>query len=414
MLATTTSRRIAAAATPSSSSNRLFKLTTQLRNYAAAAKKTTFKYEDLEITRTSSPKPIPAHEDLVFGKYFSDHMLECEWDLENGGWTKPPRIVPYHDLAIAPSCSVLHYALECFEGMKAYVATGDSGKVLMFRPGMNAARMNTSCSRLSLPTFDEAEFVKCVSKLVQVDRDWVPGKRGYSLYIRPTMISMDATLGVAAPKKALFFVILSPVGPYFKSGFAPVKLLASPKYVRAFPGGTGGYKVGSNYAPTILPQLEAQSQGYSQVMWLYGPNHEVAEVGTMNMFFYLKNKETGVAELITPPLDGTILPGVTRDTVLKMCGEQWGIPVHQRTITMDEVRSAVDEGRMLEAFGAGTACIVSPVSTVHYEGKDIEIPAPGDGLTAKLFNHILAVQHGEVEDSNGFVHDVDQFLAKQQ
>lgn len=243
-----------------------------------------------------------------------------------------------------------------------------------------------------------------------MDSDWIPQKKGYSLYIRPTVISTDATLGVSPPKKALFFTIASPVGPYFRTGFAPVKLIADPNYVRAFPGGTGSSKVGSNYAPTILPQQEAIQKGYSQILWLFGPEHELAEVGTMNVFFYEKDAKTGKPTLITPPLDGTILPGVTRNTVIQMVRE-WGIDVQERRITMKDVMASVEEGRALEAFGAGTACIVSPISTINYLGNDIEIPTHDDGLTVRLFNHILGIQHGEIESP--YAIDVNKFLDEQ-
>lgn len=211
------------------------------------------------------------------------------------------------------------------------------------------------------------------------------------------MIATEPTLGVAPPKKALFYVILTPVGPYFKTGFKPVKLLADPRFVRAFPGGTGGYKLGANYGPTILPQLEAAKKGYSQVLWILDNGkggHTVSEVGTMNFFFFTKN-EKGETVLLTCPLDGTVLPGVTRDSIIDIAKE-WGIKVEERHFTMQDLIKAVDENRAIEAFGAGTACIVSPVSTIHYMGRDVEIPVPSDGLTVKLFNHMLSIQHGEI------------------
>lgn len=247
-----------------------------------------------------------------------------------------------------------------------------------------------------------------MAKLVKIDKSWIPIKKGCSLYVRPTVISTDATLGVAPPQRALLYVILSPVGPYFKSGFNPVKLLAEPKYVRAFPGGTGQYKIGANYAPTIMPQLEAASKGYSQVLWLIGKDHVISEVGTMNIFFYWINKQ-GQRELITAPLDGTVLPGVTRDSVIDVARE-WGIKVTEATFTMHDIVQAVHEGRVLEAFGAGTACVVAPVSTIGFEGKDYAIPVPPKetGLALKFFDHFLNIQHGQV--AHPYCVDIDTII----
>jgi len=245
-----------------------------------------------------------------------------------------------------------------------------------------------------------------MAELVKIDSSWIPQKKGYSLYVRPTAISTDPTLGVAPPQKAMIYIICSPVGPYFKTGFNPVKLIADTRYVRAFPGGTGAYKLGSNYGPTILPQVEAAQKGYSQVLWILGKEHHVSEVGTMNIFFYWINKQ-GERELITAPLDGTVLPGVTRDSIIEICKE-WGMKVVEKPFTMDEVVAAIAEGRLLEAFGAGTACVVAPVNCINFLEKDHSIPAPKDGLAPKLFNHMLSIQHGEIPSK--YTYKVDDIL----
>jgi branched-chain amino acid aminotransferase len=355
-----------------------------------------FYHQNLLIQKTKSLKVKPPAEQLVFGKVFTDHMMEVQW-TEKDGWGKP-QIIPYHKLELPPSCSALHYAIQCFEGMKAY--KGENGKdVYLFRPDMNAARLNRSCARLGLPNFSNAEFIKCLAEFVHLERDWIPEKFGYSLYIRPTVISTEETLGVLPPKSALLYVIMSPVGPYFKTGFKPVKLLAEPKYIRAFPGGTGSVKLGANYGPTILPQIEAADRGYNQVLWLFGENHEITEVGTMNIFFYWIN-EKGEEELVTPPLVDIVLPGVTRDTIINITRNEWGMRVSERKITMRDVIRSVDEGRMLEAFGVGTACVVAPISAINFKEKEYEIPAPSKeegSLAHKLFDHVLNIQYGKID-----------------
>jgi len=231
---------------------------------------------------------------------------------------------------------------------------------------------------------------------VKVDKEWIPKGKGYSLYLRPTLISTQNTLGVGAASTALLFVIGSPVGPYYPQGFKPVRLLADELNVRAWPGGTGSFKLGSNYAGGIQPTAEATAQGFSQILWLFGD--KVTEVGTMNMFVLWKTKQ-GKTELITPPLDGTILPGVTRDSILQLC-RQWGeFDVTESTFTINDVAEASKEGRLLEAFGAGTAAIVSPIESITYKGQEIKVPIKtelGSGPLAKrLMDSILAIQYGE-------------------
>lgn len=347
----------------------------------------------LVVEKTPSPRPKFADKNaLVFGKEFTDHMLEIEWD-QKVGW-KAPKISQYHNLSLSPASSSLHYALQCFEGMKAYI--DDAGKVRLFRPLENAQRLNNSATRLRLPNFDEKAFLKCLNEFVKVDKEWIPKGKGYSLYLRPTLISTQNTLGVGPASSALLFVIASPVGPYYPSGFKPVRLLADEVNVRAWPGGTGSFKLGANYAGGIQPQTEAAAKGFSQILWLLGD--QVTEVGTMNMFVLWKNKN-GKQELITPPLDGTILPGITRDSILSLC-RKWGeFEVSEKKFTITDMMEASKEGRLLEAFGAGTAAIVSPIESITYKGSEIKVPVKpelGSGPLAKrILDTILSIQYGE-------------------
>lgn len=345
----------------------------------------------------------PAKEDLVFGRTFGDHMLAVEWDRERQ-WGDP-RIIPLQDLSISPAASCLHYGLQAFEGLKAYrgLEAGQEGSVLMFRPDMNMKRLQSSMERLHLPgaDFDHGELLQCIYELVKLDQKWIPSGEGYSLYIRPTVIATNRYLGVAPPDSILLFVITSPVGPYYRTGFQPVRLTTDTPYVRAWPGGTGSAKVGGNYAPTMKPQQEASQQGYSQVLWLFGDDEQVTEVGAMNVFFVIHSERTGRPELITPPLTrGDILPGVTRDSILHLVrrgGPLFGRwDVSERPVTMPEIRRAADEGRLVEAFGAGTAAVVSPIEAIQYRGADIEVPATGE-LTKLLWKEITGIQYGKIQ-----------------
>jgi len=365
------------------------------RFFATAQSLYTIDASKTQVQPTKTPREKYTDKTkLLFGKEFTDHMLEIEWEAEKGWGT--PVISAYHDLKISPAASVLHYGLECFEGMKAY--KDDKGNVRLFRPYENAKRLNRSADRLRLPTFNEEGFVKSLEKLVLADKDWIPEGKGYSMYIRPTLISTQRTLGVGPAQTALLFVIMSPVGPYYPTGFKPVKLLADSLNVRAYPGGTGGFKLGGNYAPTIAPQAEAAAKGFSQILWLLGD--KVTEVGTMNMFVLWKTP-SGQTELITPPLtDGTILPGITRDSIFQL-SKKWGeFTVSERDFTIQEVIAAIRENRMIEAFGAGTAAIVSPNESISYKGTDYKVPIDSSlnsgKLTKRLLDSILAIQYGEV------------------
>lgn len=344
---------------------------------------------------------MPSKEDLKFGTIFSNHMLMIEWHRETK-WCAP-KIVPFQDLKLSPAATSLHYGLECFEGMKAYKSLSDPDNLLLFRPDLNIQRLKNSMNRLQMPTedIDASELISCITKLIRLDQDWIPHGEGYSLYLRPTVISTHPYLGVAKAENLLLYVITSPVGPYYAAGgFQPVKLTCDTRDVRAWPGGTGANKIGGNYGPTIQASSEAAKKGFDQVLWLYGDKDEVTEVGSMNIFFLLKNKETGTTELITPPLDrGDILPGVTRRSILELT-KSWnkkGLEIVERFPTMPEIREAANEGRFIEAFGAGTAAVVSPIACIQYKGELI-LPTDGVGdLTKQIYNEITSIQYGEVE-----------------
>lgn len=327
-------------------------------------------------------------------------MLAIEWTKEEG-W-RTPQITPYQNLSLDPATCVFHYAFECFEGMKAY--KDKNGKVRLFRPDKNMARLNKSSARIALPTFEPQDFINLIAKLAQLDSRFIPDKRGYSLYLRPTMIGTQKTLGVGPPGSALLYVIASPVGPYYPTGFKAVSLEATDYAVRAWPGGVGDKKLGANYAPCILPQLQAASRGFQQNLWLFGEEEYVTEVGTMNMFVALKNKETGQKELVTAPLDGTILEGVTRDSILALARERLvpeGWMVSERKYTMKELAEASKEGRLIEAFGAGTAAIVSPVRSISWKGDLVdcglsETEESGE-VALRMKEWMEAIQYGDEE-----------------
>ncbi|CAL1271716.1 unnamed protein product [Larinioides sclopetarius] len=321
-------------------------------------------------------------------------MFEVEW-TEDQGWGKPV-ISPLHGLVLHPAAKVLHYAQELFEGLKAF--RSKSGKTILFRPEMNIKRMLSTAERASLPLFDADELLKCMKKLIAIDQHWIPEKEGCSLYVRPTLIGIEPSLGIASSKKALLFIITGPVGAYFSSGQEKaVSLLADPKHVRAWPGGVGNKKMGCNYAPTIHIQQIAERENLQQVLWLYGENHQLTEVGSMNIFVLLVNT-AGDLELITPPLDGTILPGITRQSLLDLAREWNEFKVSERPITMKEVIQAKAEGRLLEIFGSGTACVVCPVGLISYIGESISIPTleSKKGLYRRFLNTLLDIQYGKV------------------
>lgn len=327
-------------------------------------------------------------------------MLTVEWTAENGWGT--PEIKPYGTLNLDPASVVFHYGFECFEGLKAY--RDDKNKIRIFRPDRNMARMNSSAERICLPNFDSESMIKLISEFVKLEKELIPQKKGFSLYLRPTLIGTDPALGVSTPAKALFYLIASPVGPYYPTGFKAVRLEATDYAVRAWPGGVGNKKLGANYAPCIKPQREAASRGYQQNLWLFGPEGNITEVGTMNVFFVFKDSATGKKELVTAPLDGTILEGITRESVLQLAREkldpnEWTIS--ERYFNIKEVADRAAKGELVEAFGSGTAAVVSPIKAIGWNGKDIEVPLQegkeAGALTESVAKWIGDIQYGHVD-----------------
>ncbi|CCC09835.1 hypothetical protein SMACR_03391 [Sordaria macrospora] len=400
-----TSLRRAAAFQPSRPCFGAFSATAA-RQYSAAAGTADMDPSKLKVEKSTQPKPLLEPKELVFGRNFTDHMLTIEWTKENG-WNAP-EIKPYQNLSLDPATCVFHYAFECFEGMKAY--KDKAGKIRLFRPDKNMARFNKSAARIALPTFNPPALIDLIAKLVKLDSRFIPEQRGYSLYLRPTMIGTQKTLGVGPPGSALLYVIASPVGPYYPTGFKAVSLEATDYAVRAWPGGVGDKKLGANYAPCIVPQVEAMSRGFQQNLWLFGEEEYVTEVGTMNFFVALKDKKTGQKTLVTAPLDGTILEGVTRDSVLALARERLepeGWKIEERKYTMKELAEAANEGRLIEAFGAGTAAIVSPVRSISWKGQLVNCglkPEEESGeLTMKIKNWMEARQYGDEEHEWSYV-----------
>ena len=354
------------------------------------------KYE-FSITKNPNPKKKPDPDTLRFGTEFTDHMFIMDYQ-EGEGWHNG-RIVPYGPLSLDPAAVVFHYAQEMFEGLKAYKS--EDGRVLLFRPYMNAQRTNRTNDRLCIPQIDEDLFVEAIKALVKIDADWIPQKEGTALYIRPFIIADEAFLGVRRSNHYKFIIILSPVGPYYVGGLTPTKLYVEDKYVRATDGGTGEAKCGGNYAASIIAQAQAARYGFSQVLWLDGKERKyVEEVGTMNVMFKIKG------QLITAPLDGTILPGITRDSILHLMREH-GLSVKERPLTIDELMDAGRTGQLEEAFGTGTAAVISPIGQLHYKGETIRIHNEKIGpLTQWLYDTLTGIQWGRIPDSYGWTHEI--------
>ncbi len=348
----------------------------------------------LEKAAGSQLRTKPDSSSLGFGKYFADHMFVMQY--RNGTGWHDAAITPYAPFAIDPAAMVLHYGQAIFEGLKAY--RGKNGATHLFRPVDNLRRMNASAERMCMPQMPVDEVFEAMRKLVRLDADWVPAAQGASLYIRPTMVATEAALGVRPSNAYTFFIINSPVGAYYPEGFNPVRIYVTDKYVRAVPGGVGFAKTAGNYAASIMAAMEAQSKGFTQVLWLDAVERRyIEEVGTMNIFFLIDD------ELITPPLTGSILPGITRDSVLRLTRD-WGLKVTERKIAIDEVFAANADGRLKEIFGTGTAAVISPVGELHYKGQDCRINNGATGpLAQRLFDEILAIQYGRQEDPYGWV-----------
>lgn len=352
---------------------------------------------DIRIEKTTSPKQKPDEKALGFGNYFTDHMFVMDY-TEGIGW-HDAAIVPYAPMELDPATLVLHYAQETFEGLKAYRT--ENGDINLFRPEMNARRMMKSNERLCMAQFPEDMFVEAVNALVDFERDWVPSEPNTSLYIRPFQFATESAVGVHASKKYKFVIILSPVGAYYATGLAPVKIYVEDEYVRAVKGGTGFAKCGGNYAASIAAQTKAAKLGYSQVLWLDGVERKyVEEVGTMNVMFKVGG------EVFTAPIDGSVLPGITRDSCIKLL-KDWGIKVNETRLSIDELMQAAREGKLEEAFGTGTAAVISPVGELYYKGETAVINGGETGeLTQKLYDTLTGIQWGKIEDNYGWTHTV--------
>jgi len=348
---------------------------------------------ELRITRTERPRPRVADADLGFGQHFTDHMLVVDY-AHGIGWHNA-RIVPYGPFTLDPAALVLHYGQAVFEGLKAF-RNAKKG-VVLFRPDRHIARLNQSAARLCIPPLDEAFVLDALKALLQLEADWVPRSQGCSLYVRPTIIATDAALGLYPSRTYVFFIILSPVGAYYREGFKPLRIRVEETYVRAAKGGLGAVKTSANYAASLLATEEAHAKGFAQVLWLDAAEHRyVEEVGTMNIFFRIGD------DLVTPPLEGSILGGVTRESVINLSRE-WKIRLTERPITMEELAAAHDTGRLQEVFGSGTAAVISPVGELHYKGIRMAINGGAVGnWTQRIFDTITGIQYGRLEDPDGW------------
>jgi branched-chain amino acid aminotransferase len=331
---------------------------------------------------------------LGFGQYFADHMFLMQYD-KGQGW-HDATIKGYGNFSLDPAAMVFHYGQAIFEGLKAYRGKDDT--IHLFRPQDNLKRMNVSAERMCMPTIDVDGVFEAMKQLVKLDAAWVPSAQGATLYIRPTMIAIEAGLGVRPAAQYLFFIINSPVGAYYPEGFNPVKIYVTDKYVRAVAGGVGYVKTSGNYAASIMAAVEAQQNGYTQVLWLDAIERKyIEEVGTSNIFFLIDD------ELVTPPLTGSILPGITRDSVMRLT-KDWGFQVAERPISIDEVLAANESGSLQEIFATGTAAVISPVGELNYQGRVCTINHGKTGdLSQKLFDEIQAIQYGFREDPYGWV-----------
>lgn len=344
----------------------------------------------IQVERATTLKDKPDVHALGFGQVFTDHMFVMDY-TEGQGWHSA-RIIPYQPILLDPSAMVFHYGQTVFEGMKAYATA--SNEVLLFRPERNFKRLNQSNDRLCIPSIDETHALIALKELVKLDRDWIPTAPGTSLYIRPFIIATEPYLGVSASKNYQFIIIMSPVGSYYKEGLNPVKILVEKQYVRAAVGGTGEAKTGGNYASSLKAARLASEEGYSQTLWLDSKeNKYIEEVGSMNIFFKINGT------VITPALNGSILPGITRDSIIQVLQSQ-NIPVEERCISIDEVMDAHENGTLEEAFGTGTAAVISPIGEFKYGERKIVVNNNEIGLlTQSLYDKLTGIQNGTIEDT---------------
>lgn len=353
----------------------------------------------IKIQLCSSRKEKPDFKNLGFGKVFTDHMFVMDYTAGKG-W-HDPQIIPYQPITLDPASVVFHYGQTVFEGLKAY-RTKDQ-KILLFRPEKNFQRLNHSNDRLCIPPIDENLALEGLKKLVWLDQEWVPNVEGTSLYIRPFIISTQPYLGVSPSSQYKFMIIMSPVGSYYKEGIAPVKIAVETEYVRTVVGGTGTAKTGGNYAASLRAQEIAGEKGYSQVLWLDGRERKyIEEVGSMNIFFKING------EVVTPALNGSILEGITRNSILQLL-RYWNVPVSERRLSIDEVYEAYKNGQLEEAFGTGTAAVISPVGELMWNEEKMVINNGETGeLSEKLYNTLTGIQKGEIEDPFNWVLELQE------
>jgi len=349
--------------------------------------------EPIRISRAATKKTKPKDSELAFGTVFTDHMFVMDFQEEKGWYD--PRVEPYGPFPLDPAAAVLHYAQAVFDGLKAF--RGRDGQVRLFRPQKHVERLIQSSQRLCIPPLDPDLALKSLVTLVGIEKDWVPSTVGTSLYVRPTIIASEPFLGVRPAKSYIYYVILSPVGAYYPEGINPVKILVVDKYVRAVEGGVGGAKTGVNYAASLYAAEEAKHAGFTQVLWLDGRERKyIDEVGTMNIMMKIGD------EIVTPPLSGTILAGVTRDSALALMRD-WGLRVSERPVTIDEVAAAARKGTLEEVWGTGTAAVISPVGELAYKGERLVINGGRIGtLTQKLYDAIVGIQYGTAPDTRGW------------
>ncbi|MED4207208.1 branched-chain amino acid aminotransferase [Neobacillus mesonae] len=358
--------------------------------------------QDIQFVRRDELKTKPDPNSLGFGKYYSDYMFSMDYNVENG-W-HDPKIVPYEPFMMEPAAMVFHYGQAIFEGLKAY-KTGD-GTIQLFRPEKNMKRLNDSCDRLCIPQIDEGFLLEAIKQLIIVEKDWIPQGEGTSLYIRPFIFSTEPYLGVRPSHQYKLLVILSPSGAYYGDQLSPVKIYVEEQYVRAVLGGVGHVKTAGNYAASMKAQEIAEENGYAQILWLDAKeNKYVEEVGSMNIFFKING------ELVTPQLNGSILPGVTRDSVIQLL-QYWNVPVRETRVSIEEIFAAHERGELEEVFGAGTAAVISPVGELTWNGHSIVINDKQIGeVSQRLYDAITGIQLGSLEDPFGWTLEVDTVKA---
>jgi len=353
---------------------------------------------EIKVTKTTNPKQKPDASTVAFGKNFTDHMFLMDYNKEKG-W-HDPRIVPFDNLTLNPASAVFHYGAEVFEGLKAYYT--EDGNVQLFRPIDNIRRLNDSAERLALPQLDEKFALEALEKFVSIEKEWVPKKFGTSLYIRPFLFASEPALGLHTIDEAMFVIIASPVGNYYKEGINPVSIMIEDEDVRAVRGGTGYAKCGGNYAASNRAGEKAEKKGFSQVLWLDGVERKyIEEVGSMNVMFKINGK------IVTPKLTGSVLPGITRRSCIQIL-KDWGYEVEERLVSVDEIGEAMKNGKLEEAWGTGTAAVVSPIGILQYKDTNYVINNEQIGdVTKKLYDELTGIQWGKIEDKHNWCVKID-------